>query len=99
MTSAFAEIIKVITQFNLPHAPDVYEGERVDRWFTYNYADDRGSLNSADEPSERLVSLQLHLFMPGRENFLNIREQVREAIFDTGEFTYPSVTNLGVTEG
>ena len=99
MTSAFAEIIKAIIQFNLPHAPDVYEGDRVDRWFTYNYADDRGSLNADDEPSERLVSLQLHLFMPGRENFLNIREKVREAIFDTGEFTYPSVTNLGVTEG
>lgn len=99
MTSAFAEIIKAITPFNLPHAPDVYEGKQIDRWFTYNYADDRGHFEADDEPSDRLVSLQLHLFMPGRENFLGIKEQVREALFSTGEFTYPAVTNLGVTDG
>lgn len=99
MTSAFAEIIKAITPFGLPHAPDVYEGKKKDRWFVYNYADDRGTLDADDEPSERLVSLQLHLYMPGRENFLEIKERVRESIFATGEFTYPSVTNLGVTDG
>ena len=99
MTSAFAEIIRVITPFGLPHAPDVYEGKRKDKWFVYNYADDRGHAEADDEPTDRLVSMQLHLYLPGRENFLTLKEQVREALFSTGEFTYPVVTNLGVTDG
>ena len=73
MTSAFAEIIRAITPFGIPHAPGKYEGEETEKWFTYNYADDRGNAFADDEPGDRLVSMQLHLYLPERENFISIR--------------------------
>ena len=95
MTSAFAEIIRAITPFGIPHAPGKYEGEETEKWITYNYADDRGNAFADDEPGDRLVSMQLHLFLPERENFISLRREIREAIFSTGEFTFPAFTDLG----
>lgn len=93
--SAFSNIVEAIREFNIPHAPNVYEGKKSDRWITYNYADDRGALYCDDEPAERHVSMQVHLYLPARENFISIRERVRESLWRHGAETYPAVTDLG----
>lgn len=94
--SALENIVEAIKNFGWPYEPNIYEGKRRDRWFTYNYADDRGAVFADDEPTERHVSMQVHLYLPARENFTRIREQVRESLYSHGAETYPAVTDLGI---
>lgn len=93
--SSFSKIIDAISAFDIPHAPGVYTGQKSSRWIVYNYADDRGEDFADDEPGLRKVSLQVHLYLPARENFLSLKEQIREALFAQEDFTYPVVTDLG----
>ena len=93
--SSFAKIIAAISPFKIPHAPGIYTGPKSSGWIVYNYADDRGEDFADDEPGIRKVSLQVHLYLPARENFLTIKEQIREALFAQEDFTYPAVTDLG----
>ena len=93
--SSFSKIIESISQFGYPHAPNVYSGESADRWFVYNYADNQGEDFADDEPGSIKVSLQLHLYLPFEENYLSLRDRIREALFAQDDFTYPVVTDLG----
>ena len=89
--SALSRIKAALDGFGYPVEPDVYTGDATDRWFTYNYADDRGTKFSDDEPEENLVSMQVHHFMPKTVSFTAFKEQVREALVAQG-FEYPAVT-------
>lgn len=75
---------------NYPHRPDQYNGQ-ADHWYTYNYADDYGRDYADDEPQNIGVELQVHYFLPINEDFLKIKNQIREALHAQG-FTYPEIT-------
>lgn len=90
--TTFGKIIEAIKVFGYPYEPDIYRGPEK-KYFTYNYADDRGGMYADDEPQSTIVSIQLHLFLPVRENFLSIRNKVRRELFKQG-FTYPEVEIL-----
>lgn len=90
--TTFDKIIAAIEPFGFPHAPDVYR-EKAQRWFTYNYADDYGTDFSDDEPGAVIVSIQVHLFLPIDDNFIELKNKVRRAIFRNG-FTFPEITVL-----
>ena len=88
----FQKIIEAIKAFGYPYAPDIYKGKE-DRYFTYNYVDERVAIYSDNEPDEETVSVQIHFFLPASENFIAEKSRIRRALFKHG-FTYPEVTVL-----
>lgn len=79
-----------LSGFGFPIQPDTYKGAEK-KYFTFNYADDRPAHFSDDEPQYTIAYMQIHFFMPLKENYLKIKNQIREALFKAG-FTYPAVT-------
>ena len=90
--TAFENIVNAIASFGYPYKPDVYQGD-CERYFVYNYADQRGNLWADDEPETVIASVQVHFFMPEKENFIKIQNKIRKALFEQG-FTFPQVTVL-----
>lgn len=90
--TAFENVIQAIEGFGYPHCPDIYTGESA-RHFTYNYANDRGTLFADNAPQTRIASVQVHLVIPAEEDFIGIKEEVRKNLFRQG-FTYPQITVL-----
>lgn len=89
-------IIKTLSPFGYPVEPDLYTGTER-RYFTFNYADERGRNFGDNEPGCIISYMQIHFFLPVSENYLKIKNQIREALFKAG-FTYPSISMLLVTE-
>lgn len=90
--TAFERIISAIEGFGYPYEPDVYTGSEL-RYFVYNYADERGYLYADNTPTGVIASVQVHFFLPAKEDFIEIKNQIREALFRKG-FTFPDVTVL-----
>jgi len=91
--TTFQKIIEALRPFGCPCVPDIYKDGESDKWFTYNYASDYGTGYSDDEPEFAIVSIQVHLFLPEREDFIHLKKKVRRALFNQG-FTFPEVTVL-----
>ena len=88
----FEKIIEAVKGFGFPYEPDIYTGEE-ERYFVYNYADERGLVFADDSPEVVKADVQVHFFLPVEENFIKIKNRIREALFKQG-FTYPEVTVL-----
>lgn len=87
--TVFEKIIEAIKPFDLPHAPDIYTGKKKS-YFTYNYSDDRG-LGFGDDGCDLSVAyIQVHFFLPIKENFIEKKKQIRDRLVMMG-FTYPSI--------
>lgn len=86
----FEKIIEAIKDFGFPYEPDVYTGE-AEKYFVYNYADERGIVFADDSPEVVKADMQIHFFLPEDENFIKIKNQIRDALFKQG-FTYPEIT-------
>lgn len=95
--TTFEKIVEAVKPFGYPYEPDVYRGSDVERWITYNYADDYASEFADDEPAVVIAAVQVHLFLPIREDFYKIKQQIRKALFAQG-FTYPEITVLTENE-
>ena len=63
------------------------------KYFTYNYSLDRGADYGDDEPGCNEVFVQVHFFMPLKENFQKEKNKIRYLLFLAG-FTWPEVTIL-----
>ena len=61
--TAFQNIVEAIKGFGYPYEPDLYTGTDK-KYFTYNYADDRGDLYGDNEPGTIIASVQVHFFSP-----------------------------------
>ena len=72
-------IVRAIEIFGFPFSPGVYTGSE-DHWFTYNYVDDHGELFGDDEPLETINRIQLHYFLPVEENYLKMKNEIRDAL-------------------
>ena len=88
--TAFQNIVEAIKGFGYPYEPDLYTGTDK-KYFTYNYADDRGDLYGDNEPGTIIASVQVHFFLPIGENFIREKNKIRKALFQQG-FTYPEAT-------
>ena len=95
--TTFEKIVEAVKPFGYPYEPDVYRGSETERWITYNYSDDYASEFADDEPAVVIATVQVHLFLPIREDFYKIKQQIRKALFAQG-FTYPEVTVLAENE-
>lgn len=94
--NTFEKIQSVAQALGIPAYPDVYSGrdsERPERWMTYNFSDNRGSLWGDDDPNAVIHYVQVHLFMPYNQNFLAIQKTIRNRLFEAG-FTFPEITVL-----
>ena len=94
--TTFEKITAAIEPFGYPHAPDFYPGS-ADCWFTYNYVSDFGTNYSDDGPETIIVKVQVHLYLPVSEDFIILKNLVRNALFEQ-EFTFPKVT-VSIDEG
>lgn len=90
--SAFEKIVGAIQGFGYPYEPDVYGGEKK-KYFTYNYADERATLFADETAVSVVASVQVHFFLPYRENFISEKNRISKALFNAG-FTFPEVTIL-----
>ena len=88
----FEKIIAAIKPFGFPHAPDIYEGSE-ECFFVYNYADEWANFYADNAPAAVLASVQVHLYIPAEENFIELKNKVRRALHQQG-FPYPEVTVL-----
>lgn len=88
--TTFEKIVQAIKLFGYPYEPDLYTGGES-RYFTYNYADDRGLLYGDNLPVETINSVQVHFFLPLGESFTAEKKRIRRALLAEG-FTYPRIT-------
>lgn len=88
--TTFEKIIKAIEPFGHPHSPGVYTG-KASKWFTYNYVDDYGTNHADDEPQSVINRIQLHYFLPIKEDYIRSKNKIRKALSEQG-FTFPEIT-------
>lgn len=90
--TTYEKIIKAMEPFGWPHAPDLYTG-KAERFFYYNYADDRG-LGFGDDGCDLSVAyVQVHVWLPMKDNIVTLKRKIRDRLVEQG-FTYPSIENL-----
>lgn len=71
-----------------------YTGEPVsDKYFTFNYADDRGINFADDVPQHEIAYMQIHFFAPLKFPHTALRKDIRKRLFSAG-FTYPTIVTL-----
>lgn len=66
-----------------------YDGGALS-YFVWNYADDRGGDYADDAPNTTVYSIQVHFFCPKSFDFIALKTQVRELLFNAG-FSYPTI--------
>lgn len=79
----FEKIIAAIKPFGFPHAPDIYEGSE-EHFFVYNYADERADFYADNAPAAVRASVQVHLYVPAEENFIELKKQGAEGAASAG---------------
>lgn len=89
---AFTAIKNVATTLGYPCSPNQYTGKES-RYIEYNYAVINGGNFGDDRPECNVASVQVHLYLPKKENFLTRMKALQAALFDAG-FTWPAVTTL-----
>lgn len=89
---AFTTIKGVATSLGYACTPNHYTGKES-RYVEYNYAVLSGRNFGDDRPLCNVADVQVHLYMPLKENFLTRMKQMQEALFEAG-FTWPEVTVL-----
>ena len=89
---AFTAIKTVATSLGYPCSPNRYTGKES-RYIEYNYAVINGGNYGDDRPECNVASIQVHLYLPQKENFLARMKALQEALFEAG-FTWPSITTL-----
>lgn len=90
--SALKAVLAALSGIQLPKVPQHYEGKE-DHYITYNYASDTGADFGDDRPGCNRVTVQVHYFLPLKENFQSMKNRIRYLLFYTG-FTWPEVTVL-----
>ena len=88
--NAYTAIRAALAPFKYPCVPNLYTGKE-NKFFTYNYASINGNDFGDDRPGCNVASVQVHLFLPVKENFIQTMNSVQQVLFDEG-FTWPSVT-------
>ena len=70
-------------------AKDVYEG-KSDTYIVYNVAAEDPTGYHDDAPSDNIIYLQIHLYMPKDDDYTLLQKELKTAVFNGG-FSYPRV--------
>lgn len=84
------KIINALQFLRIPVTADFFGGEK-EEYITFNYVADSGEVYADNEPTEDVVSLQIHYFLPSDRNYLENKRKIRKALMKAG-CTYPEVT-------
>lgn len=82
-------IIAALSPLGYPVEPSIYTG-KSDKYFRFNYVDDRGEVFADDTPQIDRAYLQIHFFCPQSFNYMTLKKQARSKLFKAG-FSYPSI--------
>lgn len=83
-------IISAMQPFGLPVTADFFGGGNKE-YITFNYVTDQGAVFADDIPTEDVLSVQIHYFLPASKDYLENKKEMRRALLAAG-FTYPEVT-------
>ena len=91
--NVFEKIHAAANTIGIYSCPDV-KSEKVKRstWITYNLSYERGQVYGDDTAHDRVTAVQVHLFLPKREDFCHTRRLLRDALIAQG-FTHPEMVN------
>lgn len=89
-------IIEALSPFGYPVKADICR-DGSPRYFTFNYADDRGEDFGDNTPQTVTAYMQIHLFLPMNDDYLAEKAKVRQALVRAG-FTFPEITELNEPE-
>ncbi|MDE7436789.1 MAG: hypothetical protein K2N01_13350 [Lachnospiraceae bacterium] len=82
------KIIGALQGFGYPVVQDLYTGKK-DHYFVFTYADERGINFSDNRPKQEKASINISLFLPANENYMQLKEDVKKKLIGAG-FSYPS---------
>lgn len=88
MTS-FQKIREACKKVGIPAYPD-FNTNNEDTYVVYNIASEMPDNFGDDAPSDVIVDLQAHLYLPASVNFFDLKLKLTRALFEQG-FTYPSI--------
>lgn len=80
----------------LPVIPGRYTGTE-DKYYSFNYEDDRGLVFADNDPQIDVASIQVHLFVPLDFNYIQLKKRTRARLFKAG-FSYPYITEFIETD-
>nr|DAG42183.1 MAG TPA: Protein of unknown function (DUF806) [Caudoviricetes sp.] len=86
------KIINALQFIRIPVTADFFGGGK-EEYVTFNYVTDKGVVFADNEPTEDVVTLQIHYFLPSEKNYLDNKRKIRKALLGAG-CTYPDVTVL-----
>lgn len=96
MTS-FQKIREACKKVGIPAYPD-FSTQGEDTYVVYNIASEMPDNFGDDAPSDVIVDLQAHLYLPASVNFFDLKLKLTRALFEQG-FTYPSIALNEVEDG
>lgn len=90
MSSVNSIIISALNPLGVSVTAETDRGTTMP-YITFNCSDDRGIAFGDDEPDLDDVTMQIHLFTERGYDYVNIKKQIRSALFGAG-FSYPVVS-------
>lgn len=76
-------LLKLKEATGLPVAPDLYMGD-AKRYLVFNYANEMPSLSGDDSPVADTALIQVHLYLPCGENYMEWKETIRDFLEQNG---------------
>ena len=71
--------------------------KKESEYVVFNIADDRGTVHGDDQPTQRVMAVQVHYYCPQGTNYLSTKKTIRDALHAKG-FTYPTVQSFYETD-
>lgn len=71
--------------------------KKESEYVVFNIADDRGTVHGDDQPTQRVMAVQVHYYAPHGTNYLTTMTNIRNRLAANG-FTYPVVQVLYETD-
>lgn len=90
------KIIEALKPYGMPVVADHYSGKEK-RYIEFNLYDDTGTVFADGEPETDIVTVQVHLFLPREEDYLQLKKKIRRSLCEAG-FCYADITELTESE-
>lgn len=88
--NCFEKIKGIFDDLGIPSYPNVYTGNDLRKWATYNLSDREPVAFSDNDNPVYVDYVQVHIFLPMTENFFGLMQTVSEDLKSAG-FTAPDL--------
>ena len=90
------KIIEALKPYGMPVVADHYSGKEK-RYIEFNLYDDTVTVFADGEPETDIVTVQVHLFLPREEDYLQLKKKIRRSLCNAG-FCYADITEFTESE-